>query len=106
MRIKVYDKNMIDTFNSLLRFDQEGDKIVVSGYKRPTRKTYHSIYIPFDVNMKTIKCKIRITPKAISIWEESNYEYSLFEIQNAVNILISSYQDITKEKVLEIISKK
>ena len=107
MRVKVYDDEMIKKFNNLLTFDyDESGMVIVKGIKRPTRKTYHAINKSFEVNLKTLKCKIRFTPIVMKIWLDLKKDYTLFEVQNAANILISTYQDITKEKILEELKKK
>ena len=107
MRVKVYDKEMIDKFNSLLKFEYDDENVIVSGYNRPTRKTYHPRNEKFDVNMKSIHCKVRFLPEVVELWINAKLpDYTLFEFQNAANILISSYQEINMNKILEIISKK
>ena len=44
--------------------------------------------------------RIKITKNAIDLWSEKYIdEYSLIEVQNAINTLIVTYQTVTQEHV-------
>lgn len=70
--------------------------VVKKGYNRITA---HKIGEPFALSTKLRK--INIHPKAVNLWIESYKDkgYSLIEIQNVLNTLVVTYQDITTENV-------
>lgn len=50
--------------------------------------------------------KVNITADAISLWKENYSEYSLIEVQNAINSLIVTYQDINEENLANFLASK
>ena len=81
-------------------FEDLGKYIVVSfkGDSRKT-KTLHDSSEGFSISSKVRR--INITKDAIDLWT-SNYVYqgySLIEVQNAINTLIVTYQDLTPEEL-------
>ena len=79
-------------------FENLGKYIVVSftGDSRKT-KTVHDSSEGFSISSKVRR--INISKDAIDLWADGyDYEgYSLIEVQNAINTLIVTYQDLTKE---------
>ena len=67
------------------------------------RKVLHEADKSFTINTQ-IK-RITINPQAIEFWKELDFKYNLIEVQNALNILSISYQEITRYSILEAIRK-
>lgn len=105
MKINIYDKKTINKFEQSLNVDLEGENIVIYGNRRPNRKTYHNKNEKFIINTRSLKHILTIMPKAIEIWENVRNRYSLFAVQNAVNVLMASYQEINEDNVLLILNK-
>lgn len=88
--VEVIDNNFI-AINSVLR------KVAV----------LHPINSWFRVFNKKIKRKIQISPTASKMWtEEFKNKYSIFEVQNAINVLTITYRDITKENVRKVLNSR
>lgn len=97
-----------DYFNSRYSFDviqnDNGPTLVVKivDYNRQTRRPLtKSFYI------RTCIRKLTITVEAIEMWHSYFYgkqkEYSLIDIQDAMNKLTVSYQELTYENVLDVL---
>lgn len=76
-----------------------GDYIVVI-CKTLDRKTLHDLDKGFPLS--TPVKKMNITKQAIDIWR-NNYvgHYSLIEVQNAINTLIITYQNVNDSQIKE-----
>ena len=80
-------------------FEDLGKYIVVSftGDSRKT-KTVHDSSEGFSISSKVRR--INITKQAIDLWVSGyKYQYSLIEVQNAINTLIVTYRDLTTEEI-------
>lgn len=78
------------------------------GLENYNRYTFHPFDKSFSINcLKGIKRKITISVEAMEIWKkllvETNEEYRLIDIEQAINILHVSYQPITEKSVIEIL---
>lgn len=63
----------------------------------PKRKTFHDIG---DFNLVTPIRKIKISKQAIDIWKERYMDdYSLIEVQNAINFLTITYRNINNSQL-------
>lgn len=71
-----------------------------------SRRTLHPVDSPFAINVKKVR-KICFSLDAIQIWK-SLYEekVNLLDVQQAVNKLVITFQDITLENVKEILNGK
>lgn len=67
---------------------------------------------PLDkkIELSTIIRKLTINPDAIKFWYDNvankRSDITLIDIQNAINILTVSYQDITFENILDVLKVK
>jgi len=106
--IKVLTADQLKRFNQKYVFDVEDDDIIVmiNGYDRITR---HPKNESFEINSQTtVKRKVRFTVQAINFWLElrnSPMKPSLFDIQQAVNILTISYQKVDIDNVVRLLKK-
>lgn len=88
--VKILTDEELEFLESRYYFEINDNMILVKIHNY-NRATAHSIDKSFALNTKVRK--IDITPTAIDIW--NNYfkdKYSLFKVQNAINILIMTYQ--------------
>lgn len=76
------------------------DKIyVVVKCKDYNRMVLHDSAKKFTINTP-IK-RITISKEAIYLWKTELFDYSLIEIQNAINSLVVTYQDLTINDIKE-----
>ena len=98
-------------FNEKYRFSIKDDSVLVqiNGFNRTTA---HPLTKSFS--LKTPVRKLTISTQALKIWSENFYgniryqvnkvdKYTLIDVQNAINILIVSYQEINFENVLDVL---
>lgn len=106
--IKLLSQAQLEKLNVKYSFYIEGDMIVVScsGYNR---STLHPKDKPFHINSrKYVKRKICFNLDAIEIWlklVEEKCKYSLFDVQQAVNTLAITYQQVNYDNVKKFLSK-
>lgn len=106
--VKWYDDDILEKLESYytITFDSDSERILVSGKRRPNRITYHSIKENFKINFFKLNKLMTISKEAIDMWLQIGVEdYTLISVQNAMNYLYITYQDITKEKILKILNK-
>ena len=97
--VKVITETEMQYLNSRYMFQVDGSQILVR-IQNYDRVTAHPLDKGFFLNTKVRK--IDITPEAIKLWNESfKSKYTLFEVQNAINILISTYQMPSFEDIAE-----
>lgn len=88
--IKILTDDEIKFLNSRYAFEVTDDAILVK-IQNYNRVTAHPKNETFALNTKVRK--IDITPEAIDAWDTHfKKKWSLFEVQNAINILITTYQ--------------
>ena len=76
------------------------ENYIVVTCKTLNRKTLHDLDKGFPLST-SIK-KINITKQAIDIWRKSYIGYySLIEVQNAINTLIITYQNVNDSQIKE-----
>lgn len=64
------------------------------------RKTLHDATKGFSLLLPLERRRIKITKDAIDFWSEKYIdEYSLIEVQNAINTLIMTFQTVTQEHI-------
>lgn len=64
------------------------------------RKTLHDKTKGFSLLLPLERRRIKITTKAIDFWVDKYLEkYSLIEVQNAINTLVVTYQNVTNENL-------
>lgn len=96
---KVISESEMTYLNSRYIFTIDGSQILVK-IQNYDRVTAHLMSKGFSLNTKVRK--IDITPEAIKLWNESfKDKYSLFEVQNAINTLVSTYQQPSFEEVAD-----
>lgn len=95
--IKVISQDELDYLNTLYTFDIEEDLI---GVLCKGRLTFHNIDRPFTIS--TPIRKITITLDAINYWirQKDDSGYSLFDIQNTMNLLKVIYQEVNFDSVI------
>ena len=106
--LKALTDEELDYLRETYQFDVMGDYLVVSCVVNGqvyNRKTLHNKNESF--NLTTKMRKITITPQAIEMWlEKYKDNYSLIEVQNAINTLIITYQPLNDEEMLNQLSRK
>ena len=104
--IKLLTQAELENLNVKYIFSISGDDIVVS-LKDYNRYTLHPKNKPFAINSRWgVKRVINFTLEAINFWikcMEENKKYSLFDVQQAVNALTITYQDVNYESVLKFL---
>lgn len=95
--------------NNKYTFDIKDDFIIVSNTDY-TRLTCHDINKKFSLNTKVKK--VTITPQAIEIWKNcrnkdtGKSDFTLFEVQDAINSLILTYQQPIEEYVKKELQRR
>lgn len=78
-------------------FEMSGDYVVV---KVNNRRTVHPADKAFSLLLPLERRRIKVTPKAISLWEKRYLErYSLLEVQNAINTLAVMFQNMSEANI-------
>ena len=96
---KVISDSEMSYLKSRYVFEVDGSQILVK-IQNYDRVTAHPLTKGFSLNTKVRK--IGLTSEAIKLWDESfKDKYSLFEVQNAINTLISTYQQPSFEDVAD-----
>ena len=106
---KVLSKEELAFMNAKYNFWISGDYICVKCMNR-ARVTPHKKTEKFSINVKHIR-KITYSVTAIQLFEklqtsDSTRDYSLTDIQNAINICRITYQPITDEQILKILKTR
>lgn len=94
--IKLLSNEQRVKLSQIYNFELKDDTIIVTT-KNYSRKTAHSCNESFSINSPIRK--ITITPDAIQMWSKLNFEYHLINIQQIVNYLAITYQDINVDNV-------
>ena len=97
--VKAISDSEMQYLKTRYSFQIDGSQIFVqiNGYNRVTA---HPVDKAFSLNTKVRK--VDITPLAIKLWSESfKDKYSLFDVQNAINTLLSTYQTPSFEDVAD-----
>lgn len=88
----------LDFIDSNYVFEVLENKYIIVSFKGYNRKVLHDIDKPFLIN--TSVRKVNISIEAINYWlEDFKDNYSLIEVQNAINVLIVLYQPVNKEEI-------
>lgn len=84
-------------------YDKENDKVIVSiiGYNR---STVHNGNETFHINAKFRR--VTISAEMIEIWKQLSFEFNLLDVQQAINTLYISYQEVTVDSVKKMIEQK
>ena len=94
---KALTKDELEFLDSKYKFELI-DKYIIVSCSGFDRKVLHEIDKPFSLNT-SIK-KLTITKEAIDFWiYKFKDNYSLIDVQNAINSLIVTYQDITLPEI-------
>ena len=109
---RVLSQNILSKLNSkyIIKYDKDANNIVVS-LSTCRRVTVHDANKPFHINAKSLKKKVCFNMTVIDIWKELSQErkysiYTIFDVQNAANLLKVMYQPITKQKIIEQLKHK
>ena len=106
--IKILSQAQLEKLNAKYYFDVDGQDILVglNGYQRVTR---HPRGKCFHINSRNdVKRKVCFSKEAIDIWltcKENKLKLSLFDVQNAVNILTVTYQHVSYENVVRFFNR-
>lgn len=107
--IKLLSTGQLEKLNYKYQFTLDEDSIVVS-LKDYHRQTRHPKNQPFHINSKVyVKRKICFNIQAIEFWiktQEEGMKFSLFDVQQAVNVLTVTYQKVDYESVLHLLKQK
>lgn len=98
--IRLLTDKELNILNYKYTFEIEDDNILVK-LNHIDRITYHDINKPFSINVKNLR-KITFNLEAIEIWKNlynDKLRPNLIEIQQAVNKLIITYQQVNIENV-------
>lgn len=106
--VKILTKNELLRLNSQYIFTYDDNNIIVSN-RHYNRTTLHDRHKSFFINSKVRK--ITLTTTGIEIWielqdEEQFKEYSLFDVQNAINMLYVMYQPCELKEVKKLLLKE
>lgn len=95
--VKILSPEELRYLNNRYAFEINDDMILVK-IQNYNRVTAHPLDSTFSLNTKVRK--LDITPDAIKIWNEKfKGKWSLFDVQNAINILITTYQTPSSEEI-------
>lgn len=88
-------------------FDAEAN-MIYTNLTSCKKITAHDADKSFHINARKLKHKIVFSLDAIKLWidfqqTEKFKKYSLFKVNNTVNMLKSMYQPITRENVVELL---
>lgn len=86
----------------------EDEKIYVKINRYENRKTAHSIHKSFVVNVIGMRV-VKFTKDTIDLWLDfinDGLKFDLIDVQEKVNEVYLSYQDINKENVLKALNAK
>lgn len=103
--IKLLTDDELEYFKSKYYFELDGDDVVVKLTNRD-KFTRHNRYQSFSINCKELR-KITFTADAIDIWSKlmDTTPYTLVDVQQALNMLLLTYQEITLDSVLRVLIK-
>lgn len=106
--VKLLTKNELLRLNSQYIITYDDNNIIV-GNRHYNRTTLHDRNKSFFINSKVRK--ITLTTSAIEIWiklqEEKEFkDYTLFDVQNAVNMLYVMYQPCELKEVKKVLTKE
>lgn len=76
----------------------DGSKYIAVKTSTCNRKVLHDASKTFTIN--TAIKRVSITSEAVSYWQLLP-EYDLFTIQNTINILLITYQEISKDEIIK-----
>ena len=101
--VKPITYSEFEFINGKYKFELMGDYVVVHTMDS-TRATLHRKDKSFILN--TALRKLTISKRAMALWEEYfNPEFTLLEVQYAINSLVVTYQDVTVDDVLNILER-
>ena len=106
--IKILSPAQLEKLNAKYYFEVDETDIIVglNGYQRVTR---HPRDKCFHINSRSdVKRKICFSKEAIDIWlacKENKLKLSLFDVQNAVNVLTVTYQRVSYENVVRFFNR-
>ena len=79
------------------KFSLSGDFVIVS---TNGRNTLHDKAKGFSLLLPLERRRVKITAKAIELWiERYSDEFTLIEVQNAINTLVVTYQALTLQNI-------
>jgi len=106
--IRLLTKDERRYLNQKYSFDVENGNVLVKtiNYGKVTK---HPLDKPFVIN--TIVRKLTISVEALAIWSKDVYkkldnQFTLIDVQNVVNMLTVSYQEITSQAVISVLKEK
>jgi len=78
--------------------DKNNKRYIIVSFNGYDRRVLHDFDKPFLIN--TSVRKVNISTDAINYWyNDFKDNYSLIEVQNAINVLIVLYQPVNKEEI-------
>lgn len=98
--IRILTKDELEYFNSKYSIKVKDDYVIVEckNYKRTTlHPTNHSF------SLLTKKRKMTISKEAIEMWQKyfRGTDWTMIDIQNAMNLAIISYQNLSYSDILQ-----
>lgn len=104
--LKMMDRQTVNKLNLkyIFAYDEQSDSVIVGNYEN-SRETYHSCKQNFSINSrKNPKRKFTISTISMDMWKQilnrNEKEYTLLDIQNVVNLLQITEQQVTVDNVL------
>lgn len=106
--IRLLTNDELTFINKKFRCRIENEELVVE-YSTRMGQCRHSIFESFSINVRGMR-KLTITSFAMLMYDEfcrNNKidNYTIFDVQNAINILRVSYQSVNKTNVLYVLRK-
>ncbi len=101
--IKILSKEELDYLVEKYSFRMLNPTVLGVKTSSCARENIHSILESFTINTP-IK-RITITPMAINYWIKLGDKAHLIAVQNAINVLMITYQDISENAILKQIKK-
>lgn len=98
--VKLLTARELDTFNDKYIIECDDEFLYVK-FKYYNRCTAHPIDKPFSINSSIRKISFSID--AITIWRALKDKYTLFDVQQAVNTCLITYQEINESNVRKVL---
>lgn len=100
--VKVLNDDELNYIKNIYDFILVNDLVVVKA-KSYNRSVAHCIDKSFKLNTRVRV--FTITTDAINFWIK-NLKYNLIDVQNSINKLIVTYQDVTTNNILNLLGKE
>lgn len=104
--VHVLSEDELRTFKEKYIIELVDNQILVK-FPNYKRVTFHDADKPFAINAKKFR-KICFSLDAIETWKKfvkQKNKYTLFDVQNAINILYVTYQTIDEKNIIKVLER-